>query len=209
MALETEIKLRIPDAYIIDRLTEDSLVTSYLKDPFADIRMRSSYFDTPKGDLQERKWALRLRLENSRPIVTLKTPNQASRDDNVFVRDEWQCYAQSVQEAVEPLIDLGAPAELRELAQQGGFAEQFQVNFIRKSAVLYLPDGVRIHMGVDSGEVVAGEKTEPMMELELELVFGSEQNLTSLAQRLMKKYALEKELISKYERALRLIRRRR
>jgi len=208
MAVETEIKLRIPDRFIVPRLIADPIVTSYLKDPFVDIRMQSSYFDTPRGDLQRQKWALRLRLENDTPVVTLKTPGQAAAGDNLFVRNEWQVGYASVEDAIEPLIELGAPEKLREFAENG-FSELFQVHFTRRSAILYLPDGVRIDMGVDSGEVSAGQKTEPLLELELELLFGGEAAIASLAQYLMGKYALEKEFISKYERALRLIRRRR
>jgi inorganic triphosphatase YgiF len=170
--------------------------------------MQSAYYDTPKGDLQNSKWSLRLRRENDTPIVTLKTLNKTSMAENLFVRNEWQFHSDSVEEAVEPLIELGAPEKLRDYAQ-AGFTEQFQVNFTRQSAMLYLPGGVRIDMGVDFGEVVAGQKNESLMELELELLFGDESSISDLAAYLETKYGLEKEFISKYERALRLIRRRR
>lgn len=209
MAIEAEIKLRIPDAHIAEKLMSDPLVASALREPFKETRMDAVYYDSAAGALTSRKWALRLRREDDVPVVTMKTPSDNVLGGGVFCRNEWQVTADSIEEGVPQLVEMGAPAEIGEIVKNTPMQEKCRIRFTRRSAVLYLPDGVRIDMAIDSGDVSAGEKHDPMLELELELLFGDSAAMVRLSTELVAKYSLEKEYISKYERALRLIRSRR
>lgn len=211
MAIETEIKLRIEDTFTVEKLISDERVQSYLKEDFRDIQMESTYYDTADGEAVRRRWALRLRREDDKTVATLKTRNELSVEGgkNIFIRNEWQTEAPTFEAAIPQLIELGAPEELRTVVENSSLQAQCQVRFVRKSAILYLPDGVRVDMCVDRGELIAGEKSEPIWELELELLFGAPSAVEELAAYLEEKYGLKKEYVSKYERALRLLRSRR
>ena len=208
MAIEAEIKLRIPDARTAERLMADPLVRQALREPFHETEMDAVYYDTSSGELSKRKWALRLRREGGEPVVTVKIQSGKALGGGIFCRDEWQVRAESILEGVPSLVEMGAPAEIGELVKNVPMQERCRIRFTRRSAVLYLPEGVRIDMAVDSGAVEAGEKKEPLLELELELLFGDAEAMIRLSTELIAKYSLQKEYISKYERALRLIRSR-
>lgn len=208
MAIEAEIKLLIPDARTAERLTADPLVLSALREPFHETDMDAVYYDTPSWELSKQKWALRLRRENGVPVVTVKAPSGKSPGGGIFCRDEWQTKAETAEEGAVRLVGMGAPAKLGEIVKNGPLEEVCRIRFTRRSAVLHLPEGVRVDMAVDSGSVEAGEKTEPLLELELELLFGDAESMIRLATELISRYSLQKEYISKYERALRLIRSR-
>ncbi len=209
MAVEAEIKLRIPDTHVAEKLMSDPLVVSALREPFRETVMDAVYFDSASGALTGRKWALRLRREGDVPVVTIKIPSDTVLGGGIFCRNEWQVTADSIEEGVPRLVEMGAPAEIGEIVKNTPMQEKCRIRFTRSSSVLYLPDGVRIDMAIDSGDVSAGEKHDPMLELELELLFGDSAAMIRLSTELIAKYSLQKEYISKYERALRLIRSRR
>ena len=208
MAIETEIKLRIGDTLLPEKLCGDPRVQEYLRAPFRPIQMNSIYYDTADGEVSRRRWALRLRSEDGVNVATMKTGGTRSQDGSLFSRNEWQTEAPSFQEAIPQLIKLGAPEELREIVARSPLEERCRVSFVRHSSVLWLPDGVRVDMCVDLGEIQADGKTEPISELELELLFGPIEPVLELARYLTETYGLQNEHVSKYERALRLIRSR-
>ena len=82
------------------------------------------------------------------------------------------------------------------------------IEFTRTAAPLRLPDGSTAEIALDEGSFSAGEKSEPLLELELELLSGDVSEMLELADYLEEKYALSKELNSKLARALRLVRSR-
>lgn len=208
MAIETEIKLRLSDGFLPEKLYTDPQILSYLKAPFRPTQMRSVYYDTADGEAVRRHWALRLRQEDGVSVATMKTAGTRSQDGGLFSRDEWQTEAPTFEAAVPALLKLGAPAELQEVLSRSPLEERCQIRFVRHSAVLSLPDGVRVDCCIDQGEIQAGGKSEPISELELELLFGPLEPLMALSTYLINTYGLQNEYVSKYERALRLIRSR-
>lgn len=209
MAVETEIKLTIPDRRFIERIMSDELVTQYLKTSFAETEMLSRYYDTPSGALNERKWALRLRDEGGRSVAALKATGTLQADSGLYLRNEWEWPAQTIESGIEGLMAQGAPPELAGLTSGGNLVERCRLRFTRTSGLLYMPGGVRVDLAIDCGEIEAGEKREGLLELELELLFGGREALLELSGALREKHGLSVQLLSKYERALRLIRSRR
>lgn len=209
MALEAEIKLRIPQERVADRLLEDARVRAALKTPFESAHLDAVYYDMPDGALSKRRLSLRMRKENGVSVVCVKGPGRSDAGEGVFCREEWQAKADTIEQAVPMLIEAGAPGELQTLIDPKRMEERCRISFNRRSAILYLPDGVRADMAVDKGVIIAGGKEQPLLEMELELLFGDMQAVIDFAQALKKDYSLEREYVSKYERALRLIRSRR
>ncbi|MBR1990141.1 MAG: inorganic triphosphatase, partial [Firmicutes bacterium] len=60
-------------------------------------------------------------------------------------------------------------------------------------------------LSVDKGEVRAGEKSAPILELEIELFSGEEADMAVIGETLAEKYGLQASNISKFKRGLDLI----
>ena len=74
MGKETEYKLAVGDLQLLDCILCSRMVMEKLCAPYAYIRMRTTYYDTEDGFLAQRRWMLRLRTEDARSVVTMKTP---------------------------------------------------------------------------------------------------------------------------------------
>lgn len=204
MPSEIEIKLRLPGDWVVPSILEDERVAALMMREFSETEMEAEYYDTEKGELSERQWSLRLRRENGVSVAACKTAG--ARDGAMFSRSEWQVYAPDIDSAIPLLVNEGAPGALLSLA--GPLLPQCSSRFIRSAAPLCLPDDSTAELALDHGELLAGEKREELLELELELLTGDPTGMLELAAYLESKYALSKEYNSKYARALRLIRSR-
>ena len=76
MGKETEYKLAVGDLQLLDCILCSRMVMEKLCAPYAYIRMRTTYYDTEDGFLAQRRWMLRLRTEDGRSVVTMKTPGE-------------------------------------------------------------------------------------------------------------------------------------
>lgn len=110
MGKETEYKLAVGDLQLLDCILCSRMVTEKLCAPYAYIRMRTTYYDTEDGFLEKRRWMLRLRTEDGRSVVTMKTPGEG------HTRGEWEVESEYLDEALSKLAALGAPQELASLA---------------------------------------------------------------------------------------------
>lgn len=207
MALEIESKHRIPDLRTSERILADATIRAYLQEAFMDKEMASSYYDTPAHELNRLRWALRLRREGDKSVAALKRSRENSPNE-LTARDEWQYAAENIQSAIGPLVRMGAPAKLLDIAARGELEERCRIVFTRTSGVLELPEGAIVEMSVDNGNILAEDRQEPFIELELELLYGGCEELVAFAARLSEEYGLVVEHASKYERALRLLRSR-
>ncbi|MDR1670064.1 MAG: CYTH domain-containing protein [Oscillospiraceae bacterium] len=204
MPTEIEVKLRLPGEWVIQPVLEDARVTACMMREFSETEMEAEYYDTDQGELSDRQWSLRLRREGGVSVAACKTAG--TRDGAMFSRSEWQVNAPDIESAVPLLVDEGAPGALLLLA--GRLLPRCSSRFTRTAAPLSLPDGSTAELALDRGELLAGEKREELLELELELLTGESAGMLELAAYLEIKYALSKEYNSKYARALRLIRSR-
>lgn len=200
MATEIEMKLSVPNEDILNRILEDPELTQYMKDDYETRHMCSTYYDTADGALSQRKWTLRLRDEGGHTVAAFKTANM-SDDAGFFTRNEWQCSAENIIEAIPLLIDQGAPRELKSLLKGTPLVATCGAEFDRKAAYLFMDDGVRIEMAGDLGYLFSGDKKEPICELELELLYGDAASLPPLCEQLMENYDILEEKRSKYQRA--------
>jgi inorganic triphosphatase YgiF len=204
MPTEIEIKLRLPGEWTIPPILEDERITSCMMRDFAETEMDAVYYDTEHGELDERKWSLRLRRENGMAVASCKT--ETVRAGAVVSRGEWQVFAEDWETALPLLAADGAPDEL--LSLSGPLVPRCAIRFTRTAAPLSLPGGSTAELALDRGSLSAGEKQEAFLELELELLTGQPDEMAALAAYLEAKHSLTKELNSKYARALRLLRTR-
>lgn len=113
MATEFEIKLRAGNVRQLEKILKDPQVAGRALEKLREIHMKTTYYDTADGALSSRKWMLRVRQENEKSVVTMKTPGSG------YARGEWECEGDSPEAAIETLIGRGAPEELRELSARG------------------------------------------------------------------------------------------
>lgn len=204
MATEIEMKLHAETPEVLLQAFSDPELAQFMRDEPVLVHMKSVYYDTRDGYLRDKQWTLRLRDEGGTRIAAMKTVSEKS-DAGMFTRGEWQCRCTAIEDAIPKLIDQGAPRELQRCLEGPGLIEICTAEFDRKSAYLYMPDGVCIELAGDQGRLFAGGIEESITELELELLFGSASALPPLCNHLTEDYALTPETRSKYERALALM----
>ena len=204
MPTEIEIKLRLPGEWAAPPIFEDERIAACMMRDFSDTEMDAVYYDTEKGELDKRQWALRLRREGSVSVAACKTAG--TRDGAMASRGEWQVCAEDIETALPLLVADGAPSSL--LSLSGPLLPRCAVRFTRTAAPLHLPDGSTAELALDRGTLSADEKQEPFLELELELLTGEPGEMAALAAYLEDRHKLSKEYNSKYARALRLLRSR-
>ena len=197
MATEFEIKLRAGNVRQLEKILKDPQVAGRALEKLREIHMKTTYYDTADGALSSRKWMLRVRQENERSVVTMKTPGVG------YARGEWECEGKTPEEAIGTLVQKGAPEELVELTKPG-LEMVCGAEFVRLTQPLRLPDGTTCEICADGGELLGGRHKEPFCELELELTRGSGEALLAFAGELSRKYGLIEEQKSKFVRARRL-----
>ena len=194
MGKETEYKLEVGDLQLLDCILCSEPVASRMQAPFIYIRMQTTYYDTEDGLLEKNRWMLRLRTEDGRSVVTMKTPGEG------HTRGEWEVESAYLDEALPKLAALGAPQEIAAL-QPDALAPICGASFTRITAELRLSENTSCMICGDVGDLTGGGRTALLCELELELKQGNEAALTAFAQELMDTYCLSEQPLSKLQRA--------
>ena len=174
--------------------TLDAMEEKYA--PLTPITMHTRYFDTPHQVFRGRRWTLRLRLENGRPICTLKTRLSDGS------RGEYETESGDIVSAIPALLEQGAPAELEELAREG-LEEVCGARFTRLARIIDVPGG-QVELALDRGEFTGGGRTLPFTEAEAELKAGPDEVLARFGRALAEEFSLREEPRSKIQRAMAL-----
>lgn len=164
-------------------------------------RLRTVYFDTPDFRLAGHGIALRVRRVGRRWVQTLKT--EGERSGGLSKRLELETpvsgpapeFSRLPAETVDKLIRKKWRARL---------APVYETRFLRTAWNLRTPDGSRVEVALDVGEIAAGKKSAPLCEVELELKAGSADALHGLAHTLAQQVLLIPFDVSKAERGARL-----
>jgi inorganic triphosphatase YgiF len=139
----------------------------------------NTYFDTPDLALKKRRMAVRERLADQSWLLTVKTAG--SSVGGVSRRREWEGPTTPGTLDFAALVDDTAlAAELMVL--RPGLRPLFCTDFVRRRWVLSHA-GAQVEVALDEGTVSVPGSTlsEPLLELELELLSGPESALLSLA----------------------------
>lgn len=163
---------------------------------FREIRMETTYYDTPDGALRRLHWTLRRRMENGISICTVKSnlPDGS--------RGEWETECDRLLTAIPQLIALGAPEALLEYTRQG-VVPTCGARFTRKAVTLPSGDGA-VELALDRGVLLGGGKELPFAEAEVELKQGRDGDAVAFATELAARFGLIPEPKSKLRRALSL-----
>jgi triphosphatase len=172
--METELKLSLsaPD---LPRLLAHPLLAG----AGSTQRLLNTYFDTPDLALQRRRMAVRERLAGDQWLLTVKTAGQSQ--NGLSRRQEWEGPTTPGALAFDTLVDDAAlAADL--MALRPHLQALFCTDFERRRWVIPHA-GARIEVALDQGRihVPSTDLSEPLLELELELLSGPESALMALA----------------------------
>jgi inorganic triphosphatase YgiF len=197
MSPEIELKLSLP-ARALPALRRHPLVAGAEKLGNA-VTLHNTYFDTPELTLKARKVAVRTRRQGRIWLQTVKCAAQSS--GGLTQRPEWeQPYSGSFDFSA---VDDPAAAKLLARHHEA-LIPLFTTRFRRETRRYQPRAGVDILLMIDSGEVLVGERSTPICELELELQAGAPTDLLELACQLAETLPLMPEDVSKAERGYRL-----
>ena len=172
--METELKLNLSEPDLPRLLNHPMLAATGSAQ-----RLLNTYFDTNDLALQHRRMAVRERLAGDQWLLTVKT---AGRSENgLSRRQEWEAPTTPGALQFDTLVDdVALATEL--VAMRPHLKALFCTDFERQRWVVTHADA-QIEVALDQGRIhVPGtDLSEPLLELELELLSGPESALMALA----------------------------
>jgi inorganic triphosphatase YgiF len=191
---EVELKLEV-DARDLARLKDHALLQGLAPAK----TLVSTYFDTPDFRLRKKGLSLRVRFDGRDHVQTVKT---AAESAGLQRRGEWETKLSSDR----PDLAAVAGASLTEAldGQAATLGPRFSMEVLRRQRIVRR-DGAEVEISLDEGEVSAGERREPLMEIELELKRGEAAALFDLAAPLFEAAAPRLSVRSKAEAGYALI----
>ena len=194
MGSETELKFKIPD-----RLRRPS----HWDVPGANIGSESrsdlltTYFDTKKHKLERHGLSLRVRRNGANFVQAVKATSAAS-----VGRSEWEMEIKGKS----PDLKKAKDTPLQQLKKLRGQLSPIFHTSVRRATIPFHTRGSEIEIAIDRGRIVAGRRSSPIAEIELELKRGSSADLFRLAKTIAERSRAELYLPSKAERGYQLAR---
>ena len=163
-----------------------------------DCQQESVYFDTPQRSLRDAGFSLRIRTIGERRIQTIKAESAAAA--GLFVRPEWEREI----DTDAPVLDDDAPwRPLVPGTEIDRLAPICRVSVVRRTVLVEREDA-SIEVVLDHGAIIAGDRTEMVHEIELELKRGHPAALFALAREIDRIAPLRLGVLTKSERGYRL-----
>jgi inorganic triphosphatase YgiF len=199
---EIELKLALPGSdpsTLVRRLAQIPILAQHKS---TRSHLHNIYFDTPDLALRKQRVALRLRRlgETTKPkwLQTLKTSGQS--DSALSQRGEWESPVRGASLSLTalqntPWASLDANGSLFR-----ALAPVFETNFERTVWLLRPRGGSVVEVALDIGQIVSGQRSTPICELELELKAGTATALFEVAQQIASSMAVLPACASKAER---------
>ena len=172
--METELKLSLSEADLPRLLAHPLLAQA------GDTqRLLNTYFDTPDLALQQRRMAVRERLAGEQYLLTVKTAGQSQ--NGLSRRQEWEGPTTPGALQFDSLVDDSALAQ--DLMRLRPNLRALFCNDFERQRWVITHAGAKIEVALDQGRIhVPGtDLSEPLLELELELLSGPEAALLALA----------------------------
>jgi inorganic triphosphatase YgiF len=191
---EVELKL-LASAGVLEKLRESPFIARYARNAGVTRKLEAIYYDTSDGVLMHNGISLRVRRNGRQFVQTLK---RAPVNGQPFVRAEWENAVSSTVPdlASLPIAEIGAPLDT--LAADA-LNPVFVTKVRRRIQRLELPGGV-VEVAFDEGSIEAGERSQPLSEVELELKAGDASVMFDLGLQLLEIAPLRVGTLSKSDR---------
>lgn len=166
------------------------------------LQMAAVYYDTADDLVYRRGAALRIRRENERSVCCMK--RTVSKQGAQALREEYEVEAETLEEGLAKLPDVGAPRELCELLSRQDFRELACTEFTRNCYLLEIREAAPFtaELAVDVGALGVSGHMLPFEELELELKSGDAAAFQVYADALEARFSLIPQEKSKLARAI-------
>jgi len=205
--MEIELKYSIDDPSKITKIFSDPEIVRMQTGTAKDVTMKAVYYDTPGRELTRKRAALRIRKEGDTDIATLKWGEEYGAG-NLYRRKEVNIPVLDPVMIRKPEPKLFDGTEAREVlsgvTQSEMLIPLMEMSFVRKLVKIDTGQSV-IEIAADKGDICAGGRSVPVLELELELCSGSEDELKRIGERLASEYGLTYGTESKFARGLALL----
>ncbi|OIQ23378.1 inorganic triphosphatase [uncultured Vibrio sp.] len=176
--METEIELKFfvsPEFSVIlrDKISEMKILQHSCRE------LGNTYFDTPDNWLRQHDTGLRIRRFDDVFIQTVKTAGRvvAGLHQRPEFNAEHTCNVPDLSLHPKDIW----PQEREVETLQAELIPLFATNFTREQWLIGMADGSQVEVAFDLGEVVSGEKRDPICEIEFELKSGQTDALFTLA----------------------------
>ena len=198
--MEVELKLAI-DPADVGRLREAAALARARP---AGVRMDGVYLDTPDCEIARHGMALRLRRAGRRWVQCLKAGRSGA--GGLHERGEWEYEQPGAQVDLSlfretPLASLPSASSLHERLRPA-----FRVTFDRTTWNVAPAKGSRLEVALDRGQVVSGQRSDRLSEVEIECVEGDAVHAFDLAEALAESATLRPSMVTKARRGYRLFR---
>lgn len=204
--MEIELKYLLRDDLAKDRILNDKHLLE-IKNPACDetIQMKAVYFDTEEGDLRRLQIALRARFENERVVVTLKW--KGSAQDGLHVRGELNVPAGS-EYLDNPTVEIFKGSEIYDellaAVSDKKLVAVMEMEYVRKAIQVDTGKSISV-VSLDEGTIHTSKGDTEILEVEVELYSGDQEDMVALGGELAAKYNLQTSDKSKYQRGLELL----
>lgn len=161
-------------------------------------KLTSIYYDTPQHNLQREGLALRVRRTNGAYIQAVKSTQPDS-----FARGEWETKVEDNRPDLKKLKD----SPFRTFAKnklRHELRPVFRTSVKRVTRTINFGHS-KVEMALDTGKIVAGKRSIPISEFELELKEGHAKDLFRLAAYFEQNVSAEMDLRSKSQRGYQLL----
>ncbi|GAM76954.1 adenylate cyclase [Vibrio ishigakensis] len=199
MENEIELKFFVSPEFsdvLKQKLTEQKILQQNTRD------LGNTYFDTQDNWLRQHDTGMRIRRFDDVFVQTVKTSGRVVA--GLHQRPEYN--AEHTSNNPDPSLhpdDIWPEGRsVAELSEQ--LTPIFATNFNRELWLVGMADGSQVEVVFDQGEVVAGENTTPICEVELELKSGQTDALFTLARQLSEEGGVRLGNLSKAARGYRL-----
>lgn len=197
---EVELKLQVMEESAWESL-KNQLKAMPGAGGYEKIPLAANYFDTRDGLLHKERLAYRTRKEGTQWVATIK--GGGSVRNGLHKREEWNLCVDAGCVDLHAFTQTDIDQEILHKLKGKELVSIVQTEFIREIVMLHI-DGSQIEIAMDQGIIVAGGKTAPILEIELELKMGQETALMNLGEHLMAQFPLKRSDKSKFLRGLEL-----
>lgn len=197
MAHEVELKLRIQPADAARLRRHPAIRSAVIGKPITR-KLISIYYDTPQLALLDAGISLRVRRMAGIWSQTVKGSGRSLA--GLHQRMEWEDAIASGHPDFSKITEPALTEIFDDEALRTALIPIFSTEVRRTEWNLTFDNGDQVELALDLGELVVGEKREPINEIELELKGGNAGRLFDLALDLQQDIPLELENISKAQR---------
>ncbi|MCP5246696.1 MAG: CYTH domain-containing protein [Burkholderiales bacterium] len=180
---EIELKLRFPLQYTTT-IKELSLLKDFSIATPLEQDILSIYFDTPDLILRNHRIALRTRKIGDQWLQTIKSNGTAQ--SGLHRHHEWEFPITTEKPELDLIQDQDLKIFFSDKKLRDSLQPVFTTDFHRTTYLLEPSEKFRLEFCLDTGRIIANNKTALICELELELKAGNSQQLMEFGRMLQK-----------------------